>query len=220
MKYTRPGGDSLSKLVNGYNAVLISADVTVGQNIDGCKNDIGKNGQLTIWESENLHPGRKYIRFQTADHSVEIQTACGDISISNDIFEISTQSGANTYRFKLLEHIQTIDFRMKLPERYWHICNGCGKRELLSSKEAFEQGWDYPGPDGIYKTMPNYGFGTIAPRTCGDCCIAMDKLYLALATKSESVEEVMREEKETLARIQNEPWSLMESEEDLGDEHG
>ena len=38
MKYTRPGGDSLSKLVNGYNAVLISADVTVGQNIDGCKN--------------------------------------------------------------------------------------------------------------------------------------------------------------------------------------
>ena len=154
----------MSKLVNGYNAVLISADVTVGQNIDGCKNDIGKNGQLTIWESENLHPGRKYIRFQTADHSVEIQTACGDISISNDIFEISTQSGANTYRFKLLEHIQTIDFRMKLPERYWHICNGCGKREFLSGKEAFEQGWDYPGPYGLYKTMPNYGFGTIAPR--------------------------------------------------------
>ena len=46
----------MSKLVNGYNAVLISADVTVGQNIDGCKNDIGKNGQLTIWESENT-PG-------------------------------------------------------------------------------------------------------------------------------------------------------------------
>ena len=137
----------------------------------------------------------------------------------NDIFEISTQSGANTYRFKLLEHIQTIDFRMKLPERYWHICNGCGKRELLSSKEAFEQGWDYPGPDGIYKTMPNYGFGTIAPRTCGDCCIAMDKLYLALATKSELLEEVLREENETLERIQNEPWSLMESEEDIGGKH-
>lgn len=109
---------------------------------------------------------------------------------------------------------------MKLPERYWHICNGCGKREFLSGKEAFEQGWDYPGPYGLYKTMPNYGFGTIAPRTCGDCCIAMDKLYLALATKSESVEEVMRKEKETLERIQNEPWSLMESEEDIGGEHG
>ena len=48
----------------------------------------------------------------------------------------------------------------------------------------------------------------------------MDKLYLALATKSESVEEVMREEKEMLERIQNEPWSLMESEEDMGGEHG
>lgn len=42
MKYTRPGGDSLSKLVNGYNAVLISADVTVGQNIDGCKMTLAK----------------------------------------------------------------------------------------------------------------------------------------------------------------------------------
>jgi hypothetical protein len=39
------------------------------------------------------------------------------------------------------------------------------------SKEAFEQGWDYPGPDGTYKTMPNYGFRVMAVRTCGNCGI-------------------------------------------------
>lgn len=113
----------MSKLVNGYNAILISADVSVGNGIDCTKNDIGKTGQLTVWESENLHPGRKYIRFRPEDNSSEIQTACGDITISNNIFEIATQEGANKYRFKLIEHVQTIDFRMKMPERYWHICN-------------------------------------------------------------------------------------------------
>ena len=92
-----------------------------------------------------------------------------EIDITSDRLTITTQGSANTYVFQLLEHVQTIDFRMRLPERYWHICDGCGKRELLSSKEAFEQGWDYPGPDGIYKENHNYGFGVIAPRTCGDC---------------------------------------------------
>lgn len=205
----------MSKLVNGYNAILISADVSVGNGIDCTKNDIGKTGQLTVWESENLHPGRKYIRFRPEDNSSEIQTACGDITISNNIFEIATQEGANKYRFKLIEHVQTIDFRMKMPDRYWHICNGCGKREILSSKEAFDQGWDFPGPDGLYKGMPNYGFGTLAPRTCGNCCITMDKLYWGIISKKEPNEEVFMEKKEMIERIQNEPWSLLVSNDDL-----
>lgn len=33
-----------------------------------------------------------------------------------------------------LTNIQTIDFRLRLPERFLHICNACGKREILSSK--------------------------------------------------------------------------------------
>lgn len=209
----------MSKLVNGYIAILVSADVSDGKNIDSTQNDIGKTGQLTVWESENLHPCQKYIRFKTEDNLSEIQTSCGDVSISNDIFEIATQSGINKYRFKLIEHIQTIDFRMKTPERYWHICNGCGKREVLSSKEAFDQGWDFPGPEGIYKEMPNYGFGKIAPRTCGSCSILMDKLYWGLISKKELTEEVIMDKKEMIERIQNEPWSLLVSGEDLVDEH-
>lgn len=208
----------MSKLINGYIAELVSAEVSVGKDIDGCSKEIGKSGQLTIWESENLHPGQKYIRFRTDDNSSEIQTSCGDICILNDNLTICTQSGANTYKFRLIDHVQTIDFRMRLPERYWHICNGCGKREILSSKEAFDQGWDYPGPDGIYKIAPNYGFGMIAPRTCGDCVISMDKLYWGLTTKKGTVEEVIEQRMDMLKRIQNEPWSLLVSEEEEKDE--
>lgn len=25
-----------------------------------------------------------------------------------------------------------------------HICEVCGKKEILTPEEAFEQGWDYP----------------------------------------------------------------------------
>lgn len=210
------GDDQLSKLVKGYNAEFISADVTVGKYVDGYSKDIGKSGQLTIWESENLHPGQKYIRFKAEDNTVEIQTSCGDITISNNILKICTQAGANTYQFKLIEHVQTIDFRMKMPERYWHICNGCGKRGILSSKEAFDQGWDYPGPDGIYKSAPNYGFGMVAPRTCGNCSINSDKLYCGLVLQEETTEEIGKQRHDMIERIQNEPWSLLALEDAYG----
>lgn len=115
----------------------------------------------------------------------EIQTSCGEICILNDNLTICTQSGANTYKFRLIDHVQMIDFRMRLPERYWHICNGCGM---------------------------------IAPRTCGDCVISMDKLYWGLTTKKGTVEEVIEQRMDMLKRIQNEPWSLLLSEEEENDE--
>ena len=195
--------------MNGYKAELKLAEVTVGKYVDSYSKNIGKSGQLTIWESENLHPGQKYIRFKADDNISEIQTSCGDITISDNILKICTHAGANTYQFKLIEHIQTIDFRMRIPERYWHICNGCGKQELLSSKDAFGQGWDYPGPDGVYKSALNYGFGMIAPRTCGNCGISSDELYLGLVMQ----EEIGNHRRDMIERIQNEPWSLLALEE-------
>lgn len=33
-------------------------------------------------------------------------------------------------------------------KKFLHICECCGKREIISSAEAFEKGWDYPGEDG------------------------------------------------------------------------
>lgn len=58
------GDNQVSNLINGYKAELVSAEVTVGKDIDGYNKDIGKSGKLTIWESENLHPGQKYLQLK------------------------------------------------------------------------------------------------------------------------------------------------------------
>ena len=194
----------MSKLVKGYLAIFREA--TINGEIRGDKLDaeIGSHGELTVWESENLHPGEKYIRFKPDDREVILQTSCGAITIEKDLFTIQTQNGENTYSFEILKNIQTIDFLVKLPEKYWHICCGCGKREILSSKEAFDEGWDYPGPDGIYASMPNHGFGVLAPRTCGKCTINQS-LYWRIITG----EGISEKDKETLERIQDEPLSLI-----------
>lgn len=88
---------------------------------------------------------------------------------------------------------------------FWHYCDGCGKKELLTSKEAFENGWDYPGVDGIYKSRRNYGFGCMAPRTCGNCGIDTS-LYWKLMNG----ENIGDEGNAAIERIKNEPMSLME----------
>ena len=45
-----------------------------------------------------------------------------------------------------------------------HICEVCGKVEILTSKQAFDAGYDYPGEGAIYPTSI---FGVLSPRTCG-----------------------------------------------------
>lgn len=55
-------------------------------------------------------------------------------------------------------------------QKYIHICEVCGKTEILTPEEAFEDGWDYPPKMGA--------FGLVSPRTCGNCGI-MDTLWWA-----------------------------------------
>lgn len=62
----------MSKLVNGYIAEFLTADVSVGKDIIDYSEDLGKRGQLTVWESENLHPGQKYVRFRPDDNRSEM----------------------------------------------------------------------------------------------------------------------------------------------------
>ena len=41
----------------------------------------------------------------------------------------------------------------------------------------------------------------------------MDKLYWGLVMKQETIEEVVNQKQDVFERIQNEPWSLLVSEE-------
>lgn len=61
-------------------------------------------------------------------------------------------------------------------EAFEHWCETCGRTEILTSDEAYRQGWDFP---------PRMGeWGVVSPRTCPSCpmkstvgwALAMDKL--------------------------------------------
>lgn len=203
----------MSKFIRSYIARLLQAEVSdemESKIVNGINETIGK---LSIWESENLHPGMRYIQFQPNQDDFELQTSCGELHISENQLSICTQNRSNTYIFELIKPLQTNDLVDLLHEKYWHICEVCGKKELLSSKEAFDQGWDYPGPDGIYKQVPNYGFRMIVPRTCGNCLIK-DSLYWKMQT-GELTKDTNKKYEEYLERIISEPWSLIDEESEV-----
>ena len=81
-----------------------------------------------------------------------------------------------------------------------HICENCGKDELLTIEEAFRQGWDYPPKMG--------SMGVVSPRTCGECAIDTT-LWWALACEKIPPEELGEKHRRTLQRILNEPSSIL-----------
>lgn len=84
---------------------------------------------------------------------------------------------------------------------FLHICEKCGKIDILDSKTAFDQGWDYPGINGI---LPESQFGVIGPRTCGNCSID-DTLWWALEVEKRSVDELTDKQLKTFLVILGEP---------------
>ena len=85
-----------------------------------------------------------------------------------------------------------------------HICEVCGKTEVLTSKEAFDAGWDYPGVDGIYKC--EY-FKVLAPRTCGKCGMT-ETAWWSLIVNGKKLEELSEMQKLAVERIMQEPDNL------------
>lgn len=81
----------------------------------------------------------------------------------------------------------------ELIEKYYHICEVCGKRELLTLDEGYEQGWDWPPRMGAWKIL--------SPRTCGDCGI-QDTVYWQLLTEPDK--PLTEQQMETVRRIQAE----------------
>jgi hypothetical protein len=76
--------------------------------------------------------------------------------------------------------------------KFTHICEACGKEELLTPKESFDQGWDYP---------PNMGaWGIISPRTCGTCLVDTT-VWWALVCEKKSPEDLSPGQLATIERI-------------------
>ncbi|MCR4708201.1 MAG: hypothetical protein K5746_09695 [Clostridiales bacterium] len=92
------------------------------------------------------------------------------------------------------------------PQKYRHICEVCGRTEVLTPEEAFEAGWDYPPRMGA--------FGILSPRTCPHCSM-MDTVWAALVLRQEDPDALTDDQKMTLLRIVNEPGSIMPDGEDV-----
>lgn len=85
-----------------------------------------------------------------------------------------------------------------------HICEVCGKTEVLTPDEAFLQGWDYPPRMGM--------FGIVSPRTCRNCVITETLWWALQSGKIKSMSDLSDHQKEVLARIQSEPVSIIPAE--------
>lgn len=84
-----------------------------------------------------------------------------------------------------------------------HICEVCGKAEILTPAAAYEAGWDYP---------PRMGsFGVISPRTCGSCPMT-ETVWAALTLHGRSQEELTETQLDVVARILAEPMSISTEE--------
>lgn len=81
-----------------------------------------------------------------------------------------------------------------------HICEVCGKEEVLTSIEARDAGWDYPPYMG--------SFGIVGPRTCPGCPIT-ETLWWKIVAESASPSELSGKHTETLERILGEPQSIL-----------
>lgn len=83
--------------------------------------------------------------------------------------------------------------------RLHHICEVCGRDEVLDSDEAFRAGWDYP---------PRMGrFGVVSPRTCPHCAVT-ETVWWALAVDGYLPQMLSEKQRDTVARIVGEPLTI------------
>ena len=89
--------------------------------------------------------------------------------------------------------------------RMLHICEVCGRTEILTPQEAYDMGWDYPPFMG--------SFGVVSPRTCPDCMM-MDTAWAAITLKGVKPDDLSDRQKQAIMRIVREPESILVDEEE------
>ena len=213
----RKGGYEMAKRIETYVVIL---------NQTGWKKDEDNKtfyersqckGMLTLYEAEDT--GKKYIAFSpdSPEDGYHIFTSYNHITIVDEVIFLSTKE--NTFLFQVLKkgyngsnlyHMKPLlnPFQCESP-KFLHICECCGKKEYLTSQEAFEQGWDYPGKDGIYTSDPAHGFGMLAPRICGNCSTDQTLSWRVNTGQVSLKGELTEKDQKTLERITNEPFSLI-----------
>lgn len=98
------------------------------------------------------------------------------------------------------DNIKISNVSIKMPEKFIHICEVCGRTDILSPDEAWNKSWDYPP-----KISP---FGVLAPRTCGSCGIE-NTLWAKIMLLGGSLQDLTDKEQQTLSRIMGEPLTLI-----------
>ena len=89
---------------------------------------------------------------------------------------------------------------MTTEPRLRHVCEVCGRTEILTPTAAFEAGWDYPPRMGVY--------GVVSPRTCGDCPLTAT-VWAAMAMEGRSADQLTDAQRVVIERIAGEPETIM-----------
>lgn len=80
-------------------------------------------------------------------------------------------------------------------ESFVHWCEVCRTEELLTSEEAFRDGWDFPPRSGAW--------GVVSPRTCGKCPMTAS-VWWAVAIDGYDQQQLSTQQHEVIARIKAE----------------
>ena len=94
-----------------------------------------------------------------------------------------------------MERTDEVDINRTAPEfkgRLRHVCEVCGRTEILTPQDAF---------------------GIVSPRTCPDCSM-MDTAWAAITLEGRSPNELTERQKQTILRIVSEPESILVREEE------
>jgi len=70
----------------------------------------------------------------------------------------------------------------------------CGREKTTTAEKAFDDGWDFGGPGGLYP------LGVVSPRTCPRCAINKT-VWWRLAIEHTRFAELSSPELEVVARI-------------------
>lgn len=165
--------------------------------------ECAKSDLEKVWEFPNPAEGFTKIYTVTDDSVMECADRPNFTLVSQAREELRQEAERQAEKqAKREKHEKLVEATKHI--RFWHYCDACGKKELLTADEAYSQGWDYP--PGIYK------FRLFTPRTCGDCPIT-GSLYWKIVVEKKSLSELTEAEAASFTRIMNEPESLMPEEE-------